>query len=310
MYLRTGIFHTDSYSLIFQSNYSAVMKSTGLAKRSLLLLTLSYIAFISLGLPDGLHGVAWPGIRESFNLPIDAIALVMICATAGYSLSGFFSAAAVRFLGVGNLLALSCGLSSLSLLAYGLTPWWPLFAAAAVAGGLGAGAIDGGVNHYVEKHYSEKQMQWLHASFGIGITAGPIIITASIQLGGNWRIGYLVLFGLQAVLALLFYFTSHLWERVDDNLALSEDSAAAEIEATIKETLKEPRAWLSMALFFLYVGAEIGLGFWVYSLLTESRGVDPAIAGIVTGSYWGMFTLGRFSAGWYTKKLVQGSSCT
>ena len=59
-----------------------------------------------------------------------------------------------------------------------------------------------------------------------------------------------------------------------------------------------------MMLFFLYVGAEIGLGLWVYSLLTESRGVSPAIAGFITSSYWGMFTLGRFTAGWYTQKLT------
>ena len=48
-----------------------------------------------------------------------------------------------------------------------------------------------------------------------------------------------------------------------------------------------------MALFFLYTGVELGLGLWIYSLLTESRGVAQEVAGIVTGGYWAMFTVGR-----------------
>ncbi len=280
------------------------MENTRTVKRGLFLLILSYIAFISLGLPDGLHGVAWPGIRETFGLPIDAIALVMICGTVGYSLSGFFSGVTVRLLGVGGLLALSCTLTSLAELTYGLTRWWPLFVGAATVGGLGAGAIDAGVNNYVEKHYSERLMQWLHASFGIGITAGPIIMTMGIQLTGRWRIGYLTVCGFQAVMALLFFLTRNLWERQDAGETAAEEEASAGSDASMGETLKVAGAWLSMVLFFLYVGAEIGLGLWVYSLLTGSRGVDPAVAGFVTSSYWGMFTLGRFTAGWYTRKLT------
>ena len=39
---------------------------------ALLLIGLTYISFVSLGLPDGLLGVAWPSMRAFFKLPIDA----------------------------------------------------------------------------------------------------------------------------------------------------------------------------------------------------------------------------------------------
>ncbi len=279
------------------------MEKTRTLNRGFILLILSYVAFISLGLPDGLHGVAWPGIRETFGLPIDAIALVMICSTVGYSVSGFFSGVTVRLLGVGGLLAASCGLTSLAQLTYSLTPWWPLFVGVAFLGGVGAGAIDAGVNNYVEKHYSERLMQWLHGSFGIGITAGPIIMTMGIQLTGRWRLGYMIVCSFQATMALLFFLTRNLWERTDATGGEGEEKHTHEGDASMGETLKVPGAWLSMLLFFIYVGCEIGLGLWVYSLLTQSRGVSPALAGFITSSYWGMFTLGRFSAGLYTKKL-------
>ncbi len=65
-------------------------------------------------------------------------------------------------------------------------------------------------------------------------------------------------------------------------------------------------------MFYLYVGAEVSLGMWAYTLLTESRGVASEAAGLWTGSYWAMFTVGRILAGLYTKRvgnpqLVMGS---
>ena len=42
----------------------------------------------------------------------------------------------------------------------------------------------------------------------------------------------------------------------------------------------------------------------MYTLLTESRGVSPEIAGIMTGSYWAMFTFGRILAGWFSSKIA------
>ena len=78
----------------------------------------------------------------------------------------------------------------------------------------------------------------------------------------------------------------------------------AETEASLFETLKTIPAQLSMLTFFLYGGVELGLGMWIYSLLTESRGVALEVAGFIAGSYWGMFTVGRIIAGLYTKKIA------
>ena len=80
----------------------------------------------------------------------------------------------------------------------------------------------------------------------------------------------------------------------------------------MRQTLREPRAWLSILLFFLYTGMEVILGNWAYSLLTESRGIAAQAAGFWTGSYWFTFTVGRVLAGLYAnriggRKLVAGS---
>lgn len=41
------------------------------------LVSLAYIAFISLGMPDGLLGVAWPSIRADFSIPLDALGMLL-----------------------------------------------------------------------------------------------------------------------------------------------------------------------------------------------------------------------------------------
>ncbi|MBC8161961.1 MAG: MFS transporter, partial [Roseiflexaceae bacterium] len=46
-------------------------------RRTGLLIGLAYLAFISLGLPDGLVGVGWPSIRASFGLPLDALGALL-----------------------------------------------------------------------------------------------------------------------------------------------------------------------------------------------------------------------------------------
>ena len=76
-----------------------------------------------------------------------------------------------------------------------------------------------------------------------------------------------------------------------------------EYKTPIGKTLRQPRVWLSVALFFLYVGAETSLGIWAYSLLTKSRGVDKTLAGIFTGSYWFTFTMGRIMAGMVASRV-------
>ncbi|MCP4790567.1 MAG: MFS transporter [Gammaproteobacteria bacterium] len=272
-----------------------------MSRQSSILIALSFVAFISLGLPDGLLGVAWPGIRNTFALPLDALGLLVIFFTSGYMLASFFSGALIRHLGIGGLLSASCATTAAALLIYAITPVWWLFVLASTIGGLGAGAIDAGINSYVDKNHSERVMQWLHASFGIGVTLGPIIMTLGITLTASWQAGYVFVVLAQALLALVFLVTRNMWQgtvtvaQVHDNVAT---------EAPLIETIKTLPALLSMFMFFIYVGVELGLGLWAYSLLTIARNIDPQVAGFVTGSYWAMFTIGRILAGWYTHRMT------
>lgn len=279
------------------------MKITPYKKTRLGLILLAYLAFIALGLPDGLLGVGWPSIRASFNLPLDSLGILLFAVMAGYLTSSFFSGRLIARMGVGGVLAVSCALTGAGLIGYTLAPYWGIMVALGVIAGLGAGAVDSGMNTYVAANFNEGLMQWLHASYGIGVTLGPLIMTLGLNTLGSWHPGYFTVGAFQLALAVCFTFTLPMWKASTKPADAQEPRRLTDYKTPLLETLRQPSVWLSLFLFFLYTGCEVTLGTWAYTLLTESRHIQPAIAGIWAGSYWAMFTIGRILAGLYTRKI-------
>ena len=260
--------------------------------RSILLAGLAYAAFISLGLPDGLIGVAWPSIRATFDLPLDALGALITTVSIGYLVSSFSSGRIVAGLGVGRLLVASCLATAISLLGYGGAPLWVGMVGLGLLAGLGAGAIDAGLNTYAAENFSARTVNWLHASFGLGAAIGPLLMSVVIGAGQSWRLGYLIVGAAQLMLAICFALTRNRWHTQG-----AGDDVASSASASMVQTLSVPAGWLSVLLFFLYTGLETSAGQWLYTLLTEARGVQPALAGAWVSVYWGSLTAGRLLSG-------------
>jgi fucose permease len=263
------------------------------SRRRALLLSLAYLGFISLGLPDGVLGVAWPSIRASFLLPLDAVGSLLAMSASGYVLSSLLSGHILSRMNVGALLAVSCVATATSLLAYAVTPLWSIMVATAFVAGLGAGAIDAGINTYMATQFGARTLNWLHAFYGIGATSGPLIMTQVMLAGRAWRWGYAVV-GL-GVLALgaCFAVTRALWATPTD----ATPSAGAHGAVPLASTLRLPATWLYLAAFFVYTGIEACFGAWMYSVFAEGRGIPMATAGAWASAYWGALTAGRVGFG-------------
>lgn len=271
-------------------------------KSTYLLQILAYVGFISLGLPDGVLGVAWPAIRSFFGLPLEALGPLLIMFTLGSIFASFSSGRILARMNVGVLLALSCAATALSLIGFALThSWWLMVGLAAVAG-LGAGAIDTGLNTYAATHFSARSVNWLHASYGIGATLGPVIMTSVLNAQHPWQWGYALIGSLQLALALCFGVTNQRWadsREARDARHKSPHAPSASVLAQVsnRSTLQLPVMWLSMGAFFIYTGIESTAGAWAYSVFTESRGVPLLVAGTWTSVYWGSLTTGRLLSG-------------
>lgn len=276
-------------------------------RRSLLLLIVIYLGFVSLGLPDGTLGVAWPEIYPELRLPIGLAGVIVTLSTMLTSLAAFNSGRIIGRWGTGPIVLLSGLLtaSGLFLISRAQGAWW--LYAAALPLGLGAGAVDAGLNGYVARHYTARHMNWLHACWGIGATGGPFIFSWALSAGLGWRGGYGVISALQGSLALLFLLTLSLWSQVPEQAATPHAEAATGRTPTMPAN--SFAGWLSPAIFALYVAVEFTLGVWAGTMLVAGRGMAPERAALCVAAFFGAITVGRIAVGfiserWGTRRLV------
>jgi fucose permease len=276
--------------------------------RKINLLLLAYVAFITLGLPISLMGVAWPTLRAGYSLPLDALGLLLISSTIGYLISSFTIARLISRFGIGLLLIFSSLISAVSLLGYAIAPSWGFIIAMGAISGFGSGVMDAGLNTYMAAEYNEGQMQWLHACYGIGATLSPLIMTASLALFASWRPAYILVALVMVVMAICFILTISAWKRPKQLSSSAAENKDAELglmdyRTSLLSSLLRLITWLSVLMFLLYTGAEFTLGNWTYTLFTEGRGVSPQLAGLWAGGFWATFTIGRVLAGLFAHRI-------
>jgi fucose permease len=259
-------------------------------------LALASIGFVSLGLPDGMLGVAWPSMRATFGLPLDALGLLLATFAAGYFVSSAVSGWVIRRFGIGLTLAGSCGLTGLALLGYSLSPVWATIVALGAILGLGAGTIDGGLNTYAAIAHGSRALNWLHAVFGVGAALGPLIMTAILTAGLAWNVGYVLVALAQLGLASAYWITRK-------SYATPAPASAHSSPASLRSLMRASVVWLSLALFFAYVGLEVTAGQWSFSLMTLSRGAPTTLAGVLLSGYWASLTVGRVLFGFVVHRV-------
>jgi fucose permease len=264
-----------------------------------LLLGIIYLAFISLGLPDSVLGVAWPSMRVSLGQPLESAGLITLVLTICSALSSLASGRLLARFGTGPVVAASGLLTGLALLGFSFSPSLGMVMLLALPLGLGAGAVDAGLNHHVARHYSSRHMNWLHGCWGVGATLGPLIMGWALAGTAGWALGYRVIAGIQLLLAALFLLTLRQWPK-DEPSALAEGSTDSAAHQRPDSVLA---SWLAPTLYLLYAAVEISAGLWAASLLISTRGMSPATAGLWVSGFFGAIMAGRFATGLIARRL-------
>ncbi|WP_329008464.1 MFS transporter [Micromonospora rifamycinica] len=275
------------------------------------LLVLAYLAFVSLGLPDGLLGVGWPSISAELGVPTGAVGLILTTGTIGYLTSSVLAGFTLARLGVGRLLAGSTLLASLALTGYASAPTLTVLICCALVLGLGSGAVDSGLNAYAAGAFGPRHMNWIHAFFGLGVAIGPLVMTTMLTTGAGWRWAYGVTAAAQLALATAFALTVRAWQdRTGGSAApaAGDDPAARPGEPVqavvrIRETLRLPAVWFGALAFAVYVSIEVSAGLYSFLLLTEGRGLPDVTAGVCVSGYWGSLFVGRVVQGLVAERL-------
>ncbi|TWT27079.1 sugar MFS transporter [Planomicrobium sp. CPCC 101110] len=262
-----------------------------------------YLAFISLGLPDSLLGVTWPVMQPEFGAPLETAGLLFMAMAGGTIASSLASGAMLKRFGTGKVAFVSSFMTAAALLGFYFSPSLVWLFLCAIPLGLGAGAIDAGLNHYVASHYKAHHMNWLHCFWGVGATLGPVVMASVISGDSSWRNGYLAIAGIQFVLVIILFFSLPLWDRI---AASPSDTEKTEEESKGTEAIKPMQikgVKLTLAAFLFYCGAESAIGLWGSSFLVNAKGLSVETAAKWVSLYFGGITLGRFVTGFLSLKV-------
>ena len=273
------------------------------------LLVVIYVAFIGLGLPDTILGAAWPLMHPDLSVPISAAGILSIIASIGTIISSLLTPKFLRILGTGKLVAYSIALTAIASIGFGFADAFGILCLCAIPMGIGAGAVDVAMNNFAAIYLESKHTNWLHASWGIGATLSPAILSCSIMFGNSWRGAYEIVAILLAVIFVMVFISLPLWRKIETS-NIAQDSASLQNASTSKtptlsfrEALRVPGMKLSFLTFFFYSSLEISTGLWCGTYLTAC-GFKPETGALCVSLMFASVMIGRIVSGFFAIKFT------
>jgi fucose permease len=258
-------------------------------------LLLACLAYLTTALPSSVLGLLWPSMQLTFHEPIGALGLLLLFGTAASAISSTATGRILSRVAVGPLLALGTMLIALALGLEALSPSLWVFTAGTMVFGSGFGAIDSALNAHAASHFGGRDVNWMHASYGLGSTIGPLGVTVLLSAGLGWRLVYGTMALVLAALAVVFLLTRRRWETFPGPLPSPRPGRAENPPRPPGHRHRRLPAAVVGVLAFAAVeaGIEAGAGIWGYVFLTSGRGLSPAAAGTAVAAYWAMMFAGR-----------------
>ena len=267
-----------------------------------ILLIIIYIIFIGLGIPDSLFGAAWPAIYTEFGVSVGMASIVTAIISCATIVSSLLSARLnIRF-GTAKITAISTGITALALFGFSHSNHIVWMCILAIPLGLGAGAIDSSLNHYVALHYKAVHMNFMHCFYGIGVSLSPYLMSVALSVDSNWRKGYQMVSFIQFAITLLAFFSLPLWKKVKSPFVVEEKEKQKVIGITT--LLKQKKVLMVCSIFFGSCAAEYVCGIWGSTFLVEAKNVEIDLAAKVVTLYYIGMALGRFLSGIFSNKLT------
>ena len=263
-----------------------------------LLLAVIYLIFISLGLPDSLLGSGWPTMQVSFGVPSSYAGDVSMSISFMTIISALLSPRMIRRFHTKWIVIVSIFLTIMGLFGFSIsTSYWMLFLFV-IPYGLGAGAIDASVNHYVANNFSGSVMNFLHCFYGVGAVISPNIMALALSRA-RWNEGYRWTAYIQMGILLVCIFSLPLWKRTENETETEEEAGAG-----IREAIKVPGVILTLIAFFAYCSGECTCFLWTSSYFAGVKeGLTDGMIASFGSLIFGGLMLGRLISGFVSNKL-------
>jgi fucose permease len=252
---------------------------------------LAYSCLLMMGIYTGWIGPFLPQISRSAHLPIERAGLIVSASAAGYFVSVLIAGEINQQLSAQKILVGAMAFFTAGLAGLAIAPGLAGLLCAGFAIGLANGGIDVGANALIVELNRERlasALNYLHVLFGVGALLGPLIVSAAFAT----RVPYWWVFGGGASACAAIAFRLGMTPAIEVRIAPASDG-----ETGFLPMLSRPIIWAISAVMFLYVGAEIGIGAWLFLYLRTAGALGPMLASSGVSLYWIGLVCGRAFGG-------------
>lgn len=243
-----------------------------------------YAGFIGLGMIAASLGPTLPGLAENTQSALSEVSFLFTTRALG-GLVGSLLAGRLYDHRPGHrilLVVLSLIIAGMALVP--LVPWLWLLTLLLFVVGMAESGLDVGTNTMLIWVHGDKVgpfMSGLHFFFGLGAFLSPIIIARVMVVSEGVTAAYWVLALLLLPLPLLVgRLPSPAIQKAD-----SSNPAGKPADPLL--------ILLIAAFFFMYVGAEVSYGGWIYSYTVRLNLASETVAAYLNAAFWGALTVGR-----------------
>ena len=240
------------------------------------------IAFIALGFTTASLGPMLPTLAKQTGVGLSTIGFLFTARSFGFMLGSFQGGKLLDKFDGHRMIAIAIAVMSLMMFATPLSKWFASLLLVMLLLGIAESVLDVGTNALLIWTHAERvgpYMNGTHFFYGIGALFTPIVIAWLSSFGDKAAFWFLAL--LIAPCVLIFLSVPSPQKQSQQNL-FSENTNA------------NPRIVFLIALvFFLYIGAEVSFGGWIYTYVVTLKINTETNAAYLVSAFWIAFTLGR-----------------
>ena len=170
------------------------------------------VVFVVIGIASGLLNIAWTYMQATFGVSHDSLATLAPATMLGGLIAAFLSGTVIGRFSLAPVLVGGMAFAGFGLLGYAIAPIWIILLAVAFVTSIGKGTVDAAFNNFVSVNYGASEMNWLHASWGVGLTIAPSVVTFFVvDQGGGWQASYVLIGSVMLVLGLVILLSLPVW---------------------------------------------------------------------------------------------------
>jgi len=241
-----------------------------------------YASFIALGLVVASLGPTLPGLAEQVGVPLAGISFLFATRSSGYLLGSLVGGRIYDRLPGHLIMTVVLVVMAGAMALVPVSTHIVLCAAVLLLVGMSEGTLDVGANALLVWNHPTNlapYMNGLHFFFGVGAFISPIVIAQAVAYSGGIAWAYWLLALCIVPIALVMV-----------KLPSPEIQKDHAPKSGKQHSLF---VFLIAACFFVFVGAEVGIGGWIYTYAVTQGIADEKMAAYLTSGFWGALTLGR-----------------